>query len=454
MRPTCTAAAGIWACIILATSGGWTTDKAPFHEWSLETPSGHLIDYSDRYLSDYGVCLRGQDRVSVIFYEPVIYVAHLDRWQAYPGHVVGHARDGYFVFNTQDTSVIYYDQPAALDAAVQELGFTTPAANWVTPATGWAINWALLHLAQRERVIENWAARYIQQLPPEAVHALSDELGATETDQPWLHEVLAAAVIETYPNAFCGPRARALLTETSDAAQLTQLEDRIDALAAKIEPHAGSPTHFLQFVSRKEVYAAAPEPPDKDHDPLGKDCPGYAPLTTRLPGHTARIACFSLLLEHINRARPEPGTMSTFSIDSNSRALIRRRHLPPHELTSPLAQVRSQLELAKMQHGVYPDLTRDGWAGLTQTTFPDADYRPAPPDAEGTVGPYLNKPPANPLARHAQEDPTSVATDTSAAWQYDPDTGDLRAVVTMVEDRFEQEGLTTGDFIRIDPPPR
>ena len=98
-----------------------------------------------------------------------------------------------------------------------------------------------------------------------------------------------------------------------------------------------------------------------------------------------------------------------------------------NSLVSQLQTIRSQLELAQMQHtGVYPDLVTDGWDTMTGITEQVAAYTVGNGDTND-VGPYLQQPPTNPFAGVA--DLTSVAADTSAAWQYDDATGEIFAVV-------------------------
>lgn len=98
-----------------------------------------------------------------------------------------------------------------------------------------------------------------------------------------------------------------------------------------------------------------------------------------------------------------------------------------NRFASQLQTIRSQLELAQMQHaGAYPDLVNDGWGALTTVTEHDAAYSMGNRD-KNDVGPYLQQPPMNPFADVA--DQTSVAADTSAAWHYNGVTGEIFAVV-------------------------
>lgn len=98
-----------------------------------------------------------------------------------------------------------------------------------------------------------------------------------------------------------------------------------------------------------------------------------------------------------------------------------------NRLVSQLQTIRSQLELAQVQHaGVYPDLVKDGWDTLTRVSEQDAAYTAGNSDTND-VGPYLQEAPANPFAM--VDDQSSVAADASAAWQYDAGLGVIFAVV-------------------------
>lgn len=114
-----------------------------------------------------------------------------------------------------------------------------------------------------------------------------------------------------------------------------------------------------------------------------------------------------------------------------------------NSLLSQLQTIRSQFELAQMQHtGVYPDLVNDGWDVMTGITERDAAYNTGNGD-NNDVGPYLQQPPANLFAGVA--DQTSVAADTSAAWQYDATTGAIFAVVTQA--KAQEFNLSDNDVV-------
>jgi len=122
-------------------------------------------------------------------------------------------------------------------------------------------------------------------------------------------------------------------------------------------------------------------------------------------------------------------------------------------LVSQIQTIRSQLELAQVQHnGTYPDLVNDGWDVMTTETEPVAAYTAG--DGSGNeVGPYLQQAPSNPFAADPNAS-TAVAADDSAAWNYDNTTGMIRAVVDLTAQQAANLGLsvgavgnTTGDVI-------
>lgn len=114
-----------------------------------------------------------------------------------------------------------------------------------------------------------------------------------------------------------------------------------------------------------------------------------------------------------------------------------------NSLASQLQTIRSQLELAQVQHtGVYPDLVKDGWITLTRISEQDTAYTAGNGDTND-VGPYLQQAPANPFAMVA--DQTSVAADTTAAWQYDAGIGAIFAVVPAA--KVAELNLTANDAV-------
>lgn len=100
-------------------------------------------------------------------------------------------------------------------------------------------------------------------------------------------------------------------------------------------------------------------------------------------------------------------------------------------LVSQLQTIRSQLELAQIQHqGTYPDLSAS-WSDLTSKTEQDSAYTAGNGDAND-VGPYLQQAPVNPFENSS----TVVATDGAAAagvgWVYST-SGTLKAVLSSTK---------------------
>ena len=99
-------------------------------------------------------------------------------------------------------------------------------------------------------------------------------------------------------------------------------------------------------------------------------------------------------------------------------------------LTSQIQTIRSQLELAQIQHGgTYPDLVASGWAVMTGKTDPvggsgAGSYSTGNADtvAGNEVGPYLQQAPGNPFTGGS-----TVAADNTGDWKYDKATGVMQA---------------------------
>ena len=100
-------------------------------------------------------------------------------------------------------------------------------------------------------------------------------------------------------------------------------------------------------------------------------------------------------------------------------------------LISQLQTIRSQLELYQIQHnGDYPDLVNEGWDQFTLLTDQDgttyADQAAVDTAGVTAYGPYMQKAPTNPF-----EDSSTAAAAAAAdvGWEYDVNTGEIRAVI-------------------------
>jgi len=117
-------------------------------------------------------------------------------------------------------------------------------------------------------------------------------------------------------------------------------------------------------------------------------------------------------------------------------------------LISQLQTLRSQLELAQIQHqGAYPPLATF-WTDLTTETEQLGAYSGAADDGDpsNNVGPYLQQPSVNPF-----ENSSTVAADNTGAWEYDVTTGALRAV--MDNAKAIEVGLVPSTHSAGDPHP-
>ncbi|MCE9590974.1 MAG: type II secretion system GspH family protein [Planctomycetes bacterium] len=98
-------------------------------------------------------------------------------------------------------------------------------------------------------------------------------------------------------------------------------------------------------------------------------------------------------------------------------------------LQSQLQTIRSQLELAQIQHqGTYPPLIADsrGWGLLTTETEQSSSYTAG--DSSGNeVGPYLQQSPANPFTANTTATSVAAAAAAGVGWVYSPTTGQFRA---------------------------
>ena len=110
-------------------------------------------------------------------------------------------------------------------------------------------------------------------------------------------------------------------------------------------------------------------------------------------------------------------------------------------LSSQLHAIKQSLVRYSSEHGNnYPtedQLVTNPWQVLTKTTDIDGDI------SGDDYGPYFNKPPRNDFM-----DSNVIATDNSGAWQYDPDTGSIKAVVPQaIYDRAKELNLQAGDLV-------
>ena len=129
------------AAMLCAAPGVHAT--AGLAEWEVATPGGHRISHIDPLKEHYGTCLRRADaQAGVISNTPSeIYVAHLEWWRYYPGHVVGKAAKGFFVFQEATERVDYFTTEGGLSKALAGRKLGKPSSERRTPADGWNEAW-------------------------------------------------------------------------------------------------------------------------------------------------------------------------------------------------------------------------------------------------------------------------------------------------------------------------
>ena len=110
-------------------------------------------------------------------------------------------------------------------------------------------------------------------------------------------------------------------------------------------------------------------------------------------------------------------------------------------LTSQLQTIRSQLELAQIQHqGTYPTLSA-GWTPMTSATEPVSGYTAG--DGTNDVGPYLQQAPNNPFENSAT---SAAAAAAGVGWTYSSTTGVIKAVLPSAKATALNVASQTNDF--------
>ena len=117
------------------------------------------------------------------------------------------------------------------------------------------------------------------------------------------------------------------------------------------------------------------------------------------------------------------------------------------QLTAQLQTLRSQLELAQIEHqGEYPVLAGNdaaAWTDLTTPTERDTAYTADDSVSETPVaGPYLQKPPVNSFFNAS---PTasqiSIGATNATAWVYDQANGTIRASASALNNATDASDL-------------
>jgi len=111
-------------------------------------------------------------------------------------------------------------------------------------------------------------------------------------------------------------------------------------------------------------------------------------------------------------------------------------------LVSQLQTIRSQLELAQIQHqGTYPDLVTNGWTPMTTETEQVTAYTAG--DSSGNeVGPYLQQAPTNPFTNSST---VAAAAGANVGWVYSNTTGTMRASISSA--KATELGMNTSNDV-------
>ena len=110
-------------------------------------------------------------------------------------------------------------------------------------------------------------------------------------------------------------------------------------------------------------------------------------------------------------------------------------------LTSQLQTIRSQLELAQIQHGsTYPDLSTD-WSSLTTKTAGVAAYTAS--TATTAFGPYLQQAPVNAFENSST---TGAAAAAGVGWVYASSNGAIKAVMASAKASNLYNPVPTNDI--------
>jgi len=127
----------------------WAT--AGLAEWDVQTPGTNMVCHSDPFIADHGTCLRPRDAKPGESSDPAVYVSHLEWWQYFPGHVVGQAKRGHFMFNEVTRKVEYLETEAKLLTRIRELSLGNPMTRRLTDKDGWNLSWGPVIRAQMEQ---------------------------------------------------------------------------------------------------------------------------------------------------------------------------------------------------------------------------------------------------------------------------------------------------------------
>jgi general secretion pathway protein G len=112
-------------------------------------------------------------------------------------------------------------------------------------------------------------------------------------------------------------------------------------------------------------------------------------------------------------------------------------------LMSDLQTLRSQIELYKVQHNDDPPALATFEEQMTQTSDIDGTASgDKVADADAPFGPYLQSIPTNPFTDgDSVVDWATSTAESSDGWEYEEDTGEIRAAVDTTDDTAAHQGL-------------
>lgn len=394
-------------------------------DWVLPTPGGHVICVSDPYQANHGCCLRSGEssRGAATGQGERVFASHLRQWKYYKGYVVGVTPYGYFIFNESHSRIDFFESKQAMQDEIEARQLGEPTSLWYSPRSGGDLTLGWPNTMRKAAGASLRAL--IADMPDDDRARLAQKHGVVP-DQ--LARRLLAQVEQRYEPIFHFDEDVSPLIIAGQYDEAAALRSIVRA-AHQIDPHAirdESPLVAVLAYSAQQGLFEGERPVDL-HDALVR----------RVNIHfTDRI-----LQEHLH---PTPRGRGRSPVVNQEQAVNSAR---TSSLIALLYAIRSQLELAQIQHqGRYPDLITQGWRPLLGMTGDGPDYPPG-----DRFGPYLSQLPRNPWASR-EVDPTSIAVDTRSAWQYNPSTGQLKAVVAMTNDQYVRWNMHPRDCIRVDRP--
>jgi hypothetical protein len=134
--------------VSLAASFALLTERRAFAtaglaEWEVATPGGNRISHIDPLKERYGTCLRkADDQPGMVLDDPSrVYADQLEWWQYYPRHVLGKARQGWFIFDESTARLEYFKSEQDLTHDIDHRKLGKPLSRRMTPADGWNEAW-------------------------------------------------------------------------------------------------------------------------------------------------------------------------------------------------------------------------------------------------------------------------------------------------------------------------